>query len=208
MRIKVLSILFLAAAMYATPAYAGQDYTVTLTNGNTLTANSYRLEGRKVYLRYPVGEVAIPSSEVASVASGDGGVQLLQIKGELKPGPAGAQEAASAQTALSEPLPGGQGAVPPEADAAGNPVAGGSDGLTDSRYNRTAAISGAVSGAAPAGGGVNGVFGGIDTDYDPAADSLAEQLSTADDGQAEEITKKLTGLLESPDGAVDSTQQQ
>jgi hypothetical protein len=132
---KTLSILVFMAALSIPRAYAaGQDYIVTLTNGNTITANSYRLEGRKVYLKYPVGEVAIPASEVAAVTTGDGSTLLLQVNGDLKPSSDGTQEAAPSQAALpgqpSNVQGQGQPGQPSEVQEAGPPQAGAPGGIS------------------------------------------------------------------------------
>lgn len=188
MYIRTLFILFFAAALLAPAAYAGQKYIVTLTNGNTLTANYYRLEGRKVYLKYPVGEVALPASEVAAVSVGDGSVELLQINGELKP------PSASAPAEAVQPL---QADTSPGKSSAGQQAVPSGPGMPKS--SPVASFSKALSGTSQS-RGVAGSLGSDDSDYDPVADSLAQQLATADDKQAMEITQKLKELLANPDG--------
>lgn len=178
MHIKALSILVFTAALFIPRAYAGQDYIITLTNGNTITANSYRLEGRKVYLKYPVGEIAIPASQVAAVTTGDGSALLLQVNGDLKPSSEGTQEAAPPQAALPGTPSQGQGLVQPEAGAPGK----------------------LGSGAVQSDSGVNGVLGDTNPDNNPADDpEIRKRLDNNLDN--------LDVAGDATNGAVDPTQQ-
>ena len=78
---SALSVMLLFAAV---AAYAdGGSYVVRLTNGNVLTANSYRIERGRVYLKYPIGEAAIKESLVLSIETEDGKAEYFQSKGEL-----------------------------------------------------------------------------------------------------------------------------
>lgn len=72
-------LLFAAGAAYAD----GGSYVVKLTNGNVLTANSYRIERGRVYLKYPIGEAAIKESLVLSIETEAGVAEYFQSQGEL-----------------------------------------------------------------------------------------------------------------------------
>lgn len=78
----VLLIAFLSVPVHAV---SGEGYTVYLVNGNSLTANSYAVEGDSIYVRFPVGEAAFSLSEVASIKDGSGKDMLFQEKGVYQP---------------------------------------------------------------------------------------------------------------------------
>ena len=85
---SLAALLLVASVMLPCEAAATVAYTVSLKNGNTLTANSYRVQGGKVYLEYPVGEAAVHVDQVVSITSSDGQTNLLQDRGVLVPAPA------------------------------------------------------------------------------------------------------------------------
>ncbi len=95
-------LLFAAATAYAD----GGSYVVRLTNGNVLTANSYRIERGHVYLKYPIGEAAIKESLVLSIETEDGKAEYFQSKGELvKSEPKPPEVGAGSVTKPSMPTP-------------------------------------------------------------------------------------------------------
>lgn len=67
MRLKscTLAVALLLTLLPILPAQAA--YVISLKNGETITAESYRLDKGKVYLKYPVGEAAIDLSSVADI---------------------------------------------------------------------------------------------------------------------------------------------
>ena len=75
----VLILLLSAKTVFAD----GGSYVVRLTNGNVLTANSYRIEHGRVYLKYPIGEAAIKESLILSIETEGGKAEYFQSKGEL-----------------------------------------------------------------------------------------------------------------------------
>jgi hypothetical protein len=62
---------------------------VELVSGVTLSANSYHIDKRRIYLEYPVGEVSFRLSELKSVSQDNQGVDLFQANGirQEKQGP-------------------------------------------------------------------------------------------------------------------------
>ncbi len=109
-----MSKTFVAAVLFAvvfasSPAYALPSYIVTLTNGNVLEVNSYRLDKEKLYVKYPVGEGAFPVRQVVSIKSGDGSLVFLQAEGVFIPqaAPAATRPAGSANEAANA-RPGGR----------------------------------------------------------------------------------------------------
>jgi hypothetical protein len=104
MRIRswLLIVLAIAFALLPVRAFSGQGYTVLLVNGNSLAANSYSIEGDKIYLKFPIGEAAFRLSEVASIKDDAGHDMLFQEKGVyVPPGP----EETSTQPAQEEARP-------------------------------------------------------------------------------------------------------
>lgn len=87
MLIKSVVRMALIFSFLAVPfqAFSGQGYTVTLVNGNTLSANSYTIEGDKINLRFPVGEAGFSLSEVTSIKDEAGNDMLFQEKGVYVP---------------------------------------------------------------------------------------------------------------------------
>ena len=79
---RVILLIFLSLLLSASFA-SGQENscTVTLKNGNTVNANSYRIERGRLYLKYPIGEASFELSQVESI-SGGGDSDLLQDKGK------------------------------------------------------------------------------------------------------------------------------
>jgi|GEM_PF-6727289 len=59
------------------------DVVVLLSNGNKIEASSYTIKNGKVYLKYPVGEAAIPAKQVVSIKPSDGSAELLQSEGKF-----------------------------------------------------------------------------------------------------------------------------
>jgi len=76
------AVLFLLLSAQTACADGG-SYVVRLTNGNVLTANSYRIEHGRVYLKYPIGEAAVRESLVLSIETEGGVAEYFQSKGEL-----------------------------------------------------------------------------------------------------------------------------
>jgi hypothetical protein len=80
----LLSLLFLV------PSAFGQERScvITLKNGNTISADSCRIKGGRIYLKYHLGEVSFDLSQVKSITGGDGSSNFLQDKGKAQPGTA------------------------------------------------------------------------------------------------------------------------
>lgn len=76
----ICSFLLLSSFLFAPSADA--SVIVTLKNGNTLTANSYRIEKNRIFLKYPVGEVEVLLPRVESLKEEDGTVRMFQAQGE------------------------------------------------------------------------------------------------------------------------------
>ena len=80
MRLKRLALTatFLTALLAPLPALAA--YSITLTNGETITAESYRFGKTRVYLRYPVGEAAFDRSMVVAIRPSGQCPELLNVQ--------------------------------------------------------------------------------------------------------------------------------
>jgi hypothetical protein len=99
----VLPVLF--SLFFLVPSAFGQDKScvITLKNGNTISADSCRVKGGRIYLKYHLGEVSFDLSQVKSITGGDGSSNFLQDKGKAQP-------ARTAQAARSASI----NAEPPE----------------------------------------------------------------------------------------------
>jgi hypothetical protein len=53
--------------LFASEAYAGNAFIIELKNGNRIEANSCVVEGKKLVLRYPLGEAEIELSSVKRI---------------------------------------------------------------------------------------------------------------------------------------------
>jgi len=83
---------------------AGEGYVVTLNDGKSVTANTCRVEGGKLYLGYPVGSAVIDARRVARVDRISNSSDFLQSKGtRVKDDPAKTSGNAATAT-LSAPL--------------------------------------------------------------------------------------------------------
>lgn len=78
-RSLIMGLLILHGACQ--PAAAGASVEVILKNGNTLSADSYRVEKNRLHLKYPLGEVEFPLSQVKSIKGDDGASLLFRDKG-------------------------------------------------------------------------------------------------------------------------------
>jgi hypothetical protein len=96
-RFVAVSFFSLSAMLAAATPSLAVTYNVKLANGNTIQANSYRVEKGQVFLGYPVGEGAFPLTRVTSITAEGGSANLLQSQGVVKPAekqaPAEKQEA-------------------------------------------------------------------------------------------------------------------
>ena len=63
------------------PVAASASVAVILKNGNTLSADSYRVEKNRLRLKYPLGEVEFPLSQVKSIRGDDGSSLLFHDRG-------------------------------------------------------------------------------------------------------------------------------
>ena len=191
---KCFSLLILIALYLPTPSFAASAYTIRLTNGNVLEVNSYTIKDGKVYLKYPVGQAVIPLKQVVSIIGDGGSADLLQSKCKSIPH-------------IETGNPGSVGAeTTPKAFTTGKkyhitPVAGAhnTDALNVRRKQieeKAAAIQKTVSRSVP----VNASLGD-NSAYDPVADALVEQLSTADEKQAEEISNQLNAIFDATNAA-------
>jgi len=82
MKYPPLFFALLLLSAFLTASIADASVIVTLKNGNTLTANSYRIEKNKIFLKYPVGEVEVQLPQVESLKEEDGTVRMFQTQGE------------------------------------------------------------------------------------------------------------------------------
>jgi hypothetical protein len=73
---------------FAGEAYAGNTFIIELKNGNSVEANSCRVEGKKLVLCYPLGEAAIELGSVKRIIiSGSSLTEgLFQAKGHAEYG--------------------------------------------------------------------------------------------------------------------------
>ena len=188
------SLLIFIALFLSTPSFAASAYTVMLTNGNVLEANSYSVKNGKLYLQYPVGEAAIPLNQVVSIIGDDGSADLLQSKGKSIP-----------HTDLKTSGTGNPGtngtAATPKAFTRGKlqprtPIPNTLNVMRERIEEKKAAVQKAVSRSRP----VNAPLGDNSV-YDPVAGALVEQLSTADEKQAEEISNQLNAIFDATNAA-------
>ena len=79
------ALAILSLFLIMPPAF-GQEAscTVILKNGNAIRANSYRVEGGRIYLQYPVGKASFDLSKVMSVTRSDGKAESFQDKGRAQ----------------------------------------------------------------------------------------------------------------------------
>jgi hypothetical protein len=103
----VLPVLF--ALFFLVPSAFGQEKScvITLKNGNTINADSCRVKGGRIYLKYRLGEVSFDLSKVKSITGGDGSSNFLQDKGKPQP---------ARGAALNAEPPGGNSQVQAEKD--------------------------------------------------------------------------------------------
>ena len=80
----VLPVLF--CLFFLVPSAFGQEKScvITLKNGNTISADSCRVKGGRIYLKYPLGEVSFELSQVKSITGGNGGSSFFQDKGKAQ----------------------------------------------------------------------------------------------------------------------------
>ncbi len=193
----ICSVLVAAFMSASLPAYAQPSYIVILSNGNTLSANSYKVEGGKVHLKYPVGEVTLPMSEVISISAGKDGGEILQARGVAQPKP---------EPAYDSPRPGNlsnPSATAPtgEATPATNARQTGLKAMRDrfeeqkrlfqERRQQAMAAAREGTGSTNTAAGFFSHGGG-----DPETDALVDQLDTADDAHRPELEKKLEQRLD------------
>lgn len=124
MRLKscTLAVALLAILLSALPALAAYD--ITLKNGETITAESYRLDKGKVYLKYPVGEAAIDLKSVASIKPTGQCPELFTAQAAPRPADAAQPDPAPARNgdpAAAQTVPGknpvdAQAPLAPDAD--------------------------------------------------------------------------------------------
>ena len=156
---------------------AGASCKIVLTNGNTIMVNSYRIDGGRVYLKYPVGEAAFPAKDIKSIINGEGKAEMLQVEGVLKP-------------ASAAPAPVQPGARPTPLPPVGiaNPI-----GKAPAAQPPAPAV--APQAGVPPGGAANAqAKTQSDDNYDPDLSDLVEEYSSTDDeAKQAEIEKKLFG---------------
>ena len=188
---RCFSLLILVALFFATPSFAASAYTIRLTNGNILVANSYSFKNGKLYLKYPVGEAAIPLNQVASIIGDGGSAGLLQSKGKSIPytklktsGTGNHGSAGAAATPKTDNLQ-------PKKPFAGLPNNINNTSMLKQIEEKKTAIQKTVARSKP----VNASLGD-NSDYDPVADALVEQLATADEKQTEEIGNQLNAIFD------------
>jgi len=188
---RCFSLLILIALFLPTPSFAASVYTIRLTNGNVLEANSYTVKDGKLYLQYPVGEAAIPLNQVASIIGDGGSAELLQSRGKSIP-----------HTEMKTSGTGNHGSVAtPKAFTRGNlrpktPISNTLKVMREQIEERKAAIQKIVSRSRP----VNAPLGD-NSGYDPVVDALVEKLATADEKQAEEIGNQLNAIFDATNAA-------
>ncbi len=194
---RCFSLLILIALFLPTSSFATSVYTVRLTNGNVLEANSYSVKNGKVYLLYPVGEAAIPLNQVVSIIGDGGSADLLQSKGESIPH---TELKTSATASVATPRVLTTSNLQPK-----TPISGAPNNINNTSTfkeireqidEKTAAIQQTVSRSKP----VN-AYWGDNYDYDPVADALVQQLATADEKKAEEIGNQLNTIFDATNEA-------
>jgi len=188
--------LILIALFFATPSFAASAYTVRLTNGNVLEVNAYIVQDGKIYLQYPVGEAAIPLNKVVSIMVDGGSADLLQSKGKSIP-------YTEQKTSGTGNHGSAGGAATPKTDnlQPKKPFACLTNNINNTNMlkqieEKKAAIQKTISRSKP----VNASLGD-NSNYDPVADALVEQLATADEKQAEEIGNQLNAIFDATNAA-------
>ena len=113
---RLIPLLTMMVLVFSISPALGQDdsCTVILKNGNTIKANSCRIEGGRILLKYPVGEASFDLSQVKSVTGG-GGSGYLQDKGNIgTPRPGIAARAAAPASSWGGRVQPGQDTAPQE----------------------------------------------------------------------------------------------
>jgi hypothetical protein len=168
--VSFFSLLTMLAA--ATPSLA-VTYNVKLANGNTIQANSYRVDKGQVFLGYPVGEGAFPLSRVTSITAEGGSANLLQSQGESKPAE---NKAAPAEKQKPE-LP-------------FDPVAFKKNVREHLKAAREASNEGKAANGTGGAGGNSPAQKPFVGNPDPEQDALIDQLSNTDDEAKQDAIEK------------------
>ena len=81
----VLPVLF--SLFFLVPSAFGQEKScvITLKNGNTINADSCRVKGGRIYLKYRLGEISFEMSKVKSITGENGSSNLFEDKGKAQP---------------------------------------------------------------------------------------------------------------------------
>ncbi len=179
----------LAMLLLSQPAFGASAFTVTLSNGNVIEANSYTIRDGRVYLKYPTGEASFPARQVTSIKSADGGVELLQSEGAFVPRKE--PERATNASAPDKPvIVHGKGDLNPRKPAARQRPA---------RRNRDEGQPAEASSTPTA-----------PRQSDPRVEELSRMLDSADpydEKQQQEIDKKMDAIFDEPSGkTVDFSQ--
>jgi hypothetical protein len=81
----VLPVLFSLFFLAPSASGQGKSCVITLKNGNTINADSCRVKGGRIYLKYRLGEVSFDLSKVKSITGENGGPKIFEDKGKAQP---------------------------------------------------------------------------------------------------------------------------
>jgi len=163
---------------------------VELVSGVTLNANSYHIDKGRIYLKYPIGEVSLPLSEIKSVAADSEEVTEFQTRGVPQKEK---EDTAQAQGSLVKGVELNQSSAPSPTDSAdtvGTPVSQQNDaqpntpkpGFTAEQMRQLVSNSVAVT-SAPA-------------PYDPEAEAIIQAAENADEAHQAELTQQINKLFD------------
>ena len=157
---------------------------VELVSGVTLNANSYHIDKGRIYLKYPIGEVSLPLSEIKSVGADSEEVTEFQTRGAPQKEK---EDTAKAQGNLDKGVEINQSSVPAPVDSADTvgPSANQQNdvqpntpkpGFTAEQMRQLVSNSVAVT-SAPA-------------PYDPEAEAIIQAAENANDAQQAELAQQ------------------
>ena len=163
---------------------------VELVSGATLNANSCHIDKGRIYLKYPIGEVSLPLSEIKSVAAGSEEVTDFQTRGVPQKEK---EDNAKAQGSLGKGVEINQSSTPAPVDSAATagPSANQPNNaqpnvvkprFTDEQLTQLASKSVAAT--------------STPEPYDPDAEAIIQAAENANDAQQAELAKKINTLFD------------
>ncbi len=163
---------------------------VELVSGVTLNANSYHIDKGRIYLKYPIGEVSLPLSEIKSVAADSAEVTEFQTRGVPQKEK---EDTAQAQGSLGKGVEINQSSAPAPVDSA-DTVGPSANRQNDAQSNtpkprftaeqmRQLVSNSVAVTSAPA-------------PYDPEAEAIIQAAENANDAQQAELTQQINKLFD------------